>query len=800
MPSTRKPKSSPHASREPDTRTAGAATPDAPRGLDRRIRWAHLLVLLTGAALSALVFDQGREISRRTGELTGRDMPAIELLSQLGTDVLELEPILYEYYLTTDQARFKRRYEDRSRRVEAALRQAHAAFAQRSEIDEIAALHRSLSRRAHDLDATLREARVDWDAARDVLADVPAMAEAIEQRVERLVVEVRDDAVGRGDIIRREVNTTTTLVVAFSTVLVLVTLIVGHYVNAYLAELAERKRLAMFPERAPNPVLSLGWHGELRYANPGARAQAAVLFGAPPQPQRLLPADLPARLASMQAAARHGARWIYERRGRWFEGHVHWLGDLGTYHVYLLDITEQRRAQALVEHRALHHSLTDLPNRRAFMAGAAQFVHPQAAPRTALVQLAVDRFGSVIGQFGHPTGDRFLVAVAARLQDAVEHAHASCCPHLRLFHFDGERFALLVPELADTRALEDLLRHLARCLEQPLEVGGIELGASISAGAAVFPLHGTDVVTLLRHAETAMQAAQQRAPGSFRCYDDALDAANRDRLALERALRQALAREQLSLVYQPQIALADGRVVACEALLRWQHPSHGSVSPMRFIPLAEETGLIGPIGEWVLRRACAELANWHARGLAELRVAVNVSAVQLQQPGFADRVARVLEQTGVAPERLELEVTEGVMMHGAERGIHMLEALRALGVRLSIDDFGTGYSSLAYLQRFALDQLKVDKSFVRLMDRDPGSAAIARAVVALGRTLGLEIVAEGVENPAQLAMLRQMGCDLVQGFVFSKPLDPAALLDFARRAPAPARASGRPAIRAPAAG
>lgn len=770
-------------------RSSPPLDPGARRGgIERRIVATHVVILAVAAGLSLLVLWQGRMVTGQTGRLVGADMPAIALLSAFNADVQELEPILYEYYLTTDRARFLRRYSSRSRRIAGSLRRITAAFPKRHEISEIAALHQALSARAHDLDETLGAARIDWDRARAVLADVPAMAEVIERRVEGLVTEVQSRAIDRGAAIRSQVNGITALVIAFSTALVLVALVIGYYVNAYLAELAERKRLSMFPERAPNPVLSLTLDGELQYANPGARRLAARLAGERADPRVLLPPDLRQRLAPLQASGDTQACWTYERGNRALEGHVHGLRDFGVLHVYLFDVTDRRDAVALLEHRACHHSLTELPNRRAFLEQAGKHLTPRR--RAAVVQLAVDRFGAITGQLGHPTGDRLLVAVAARLDAAVRGA-GEICPDARLYHFDGERFAVLIPNLADDLVLEAFMRRLTRAVESPLSVEGVEIAASISAGAAIYPKHGADAVTLLKHADSAMQAAQAGAPGGMRCYDEALDLANRDRLELEHGLRLALEHEELSLVYQPQVEIDSGRIVAVEVLLRWHHAVLGAVSPVRFIPLAEETGLIHRIGEWVLRRACAQLAAWDAQGLPPLRLAVNVSARQFQHPGFPGLVAAALRDAGLPAERLDLEVTEGVVMHGAERTIRTLQGLRELGLMLSIDDFGTGYSSLAYLQRFPIDQLKVDQSFVRRMDRDHGSAAIARAVVALARSLDLGVVGEGVENAEQLTMLRRFGCHLAQGYWFSPPLDAlslAAVLERSARTALPAHA------------
>ena len=324
------------------------------------------------------------------------------------------------------------------------------------------------------------------------------------------------------------------------------------------------------------------------------------------------------------------------------------------------------------------------------------------------------------------------------------------------------------------RAMQRILNKVS----EPMMVGGQELCITCSAGVSLYPQDGPDVESLLKNADAAMYQAKERGRNNFQFYTSEMNAHANERLALEHSLRKALERNELLLHYQPKIDLTTGLIVGAEALVRWQHPDWGLIAPDRFIPIAEETGLIVPIGEWVLRTACIQNRAWHDAGLPALAVSVNLSARQFRQESLVKTVAQILGETGLEARHLEMELTESVVMHNAEAAITILRGLKSLGVRLSVDDFGTGYSSLNYLRRLPIDTLKIDRSFVHdIDDQDEGEGILAQAIISLGHSLKLKVIAEGVETEAQLKFLRAHQCDEVQGYYFSKPV-PAE--EFAR--------------------
>jgi diguanylate cyclase (GGDEF)-like protein/PAS domain S-box-containing protein len=438
------------------------------------------------------------------------------------------------------------------------------------------------------------------------------------------------------------------------------------------------------------------------------------------------------------------------------------IPDVDGKHKYLLilsdDVTERRRAEERIAHMAHHDPLTDLPNRSAFTERL-MFAIERAAETPAafgLLCLDLDRFKEVNDVFGHSVGDELLRQVSRRLHAVAEGAF--------LARLGGDEFMLITPtgdQPSTTAALAD---RLIAAAEKDFEIDGNQLRVGLSIGAAIFPDDGVDATTLLGNADAALYRAKIEGRGMIRFFEPDMDKRLRERRVLQHDLRSALDRGQLSLHYQPQARL-DGDIIGFEALARWQHPQRGFVPPATFIPVAEESGLMIPLGEWILREACREAASWRR----PLQIAVNLSPVQFRHGDLPALVHVILLETGLPASRLELEITEGVLIQDFSRALSILRRLKALGVRIAMDDFGTGYSSLAYLQSFPFDKIKIDRAFISNVERNPQSAAIVRAVIGLGRGLKLPVVAEGVETEDQLSFLAKELCDEVQGYFIGRP-------------------------------
>ncbi|RQW28278.1 EAL domain-containing protein [Rhodobacteraceae bacterium CH30] len=436
------------------------------------------------------------------------------------------------------------------------------------------------------------------------------------------------------------------------------------------------------------------------------------------------------------------------------------------------DVTEREQTGRQLRYLARHDSLTGLINRASL---AEQFASAIAAriPSLALVFIDLDGFKHINDTLGHTVGDALLCLQAQRLSAQVRHSDS-------VARLGGDEFILLLPD-SDAEDAVTLIQRLSEQLALPCAVEGHDISVTSSIGIALYPQDGSDFDTLLRCADMAMYHAKRDGRNTWRCFQPELLARSARHLQLESALRHAQERGELSLHYQPQYDIASRQLIGLEALLRWQHPGLGWVSPLEFIPVAEESGMIIALGDWVLHQALSQLCDWQQAGYLPVRVAVNLSAAQFQQANLPQQIASLLEAYHLPARLLELELTESVAMRRPQEAVAILDALEAMGIKVSIDDFGTGYSSLSYLKRLSLETLKIDRSFVTDMADDADDRAIVQAIISLARTLGLKTLAEGVETAEQLQWLQQYGCDRVQGYYFSRPLPAGDVLALLTR-------------------
>jgi diguanylate cyclase (GGDEF)-like protein len=444
----------------------------------------------------------------------------------------------------------------------------------------------------------------------------------------------------------------------------------------------------------------------------------------------------------------------------------------------LMDITARKVAEERIERLNNYDSLTDLPNRGLFedrLPQALSLAERNHQP-AAVMLLNLDRFKTINDTLGHAVADQLLRAVAERLQQCLRATDT-------VARFPGDSFALLLTQISRSEDAARIAQRMENnavetaqgildALKSPFNFDGQELYATASIGIGVYPHDGRDAEALLKNAGAALSRVKEQGGNGYQFYAADMNAQALHMLALENGLRRAIEREEFVLHYQPQVDIRSGKILAVEALIRWQHPELGFVSPVDFIPLAEDNGLIVPIGEWSLRTACRQAKRWHDEGFTHLRMSVNLSARQFQQPDLIEMVERVLGETGLDPVDLEFELTESAVMKNAERAIDIMRRLKDMKIQIAIDDFGSGYSSLSYLKRFPIDRLKIDRSFVQEATSDPTDAAIIMAIITLAQNLRLKTIAEGVETQEQLKFLNLLRCDEIQGFLFSKALPP----------------------------
>jgi diguanylate cyclase (GGDEF)-like protein len=451
----------------------------------------------------------------------------------------------------------------------------------------------------------------------------------------------------------------------------------------------------------------------------------------------------------------------------------------------LQDVTEQAHSQARISYLASYDSLTGLANRRLFHDQLERAIAAAKAQghMVGLLFMDLDRFKGINDTLGHGAGDALLQIVAERLRAHVRGSDivgrvVTEDQGLEIARLGGDEFTVLLSKLAQPEDAGDVARRILRAIPEPVVLEGHSISLSASIGIAIYPVDGEDVETLVKHADAAMYSAKALGRDNYQFFSPKINASALRKLALESHLREAIERDELRLHYQPRLDLHTGHVVGVEALLRWTHPDLGAVSPREFIPLAEEAGLISPIGEWVLRTACRQARVWHEQGIGPISISVNVSPRQFVENDLRVLVGGILRETGVPPRLIELELTEQLLLQDNEETAVALRDLRAMGVTIALDDFGTGYSSLSYLARFPLDTLKMDRCFVRDVDHDPAAAGIAKAVIAIGHSLGARVVAEGVDTFEQETFLREHGCDELQGFLLAGALPADEVVRF----------------------
>lgn len=436
----------------------------------------------------------------------------------------------------------------------------------------------------------------------------------------------------------------------------------------------------------------------------------------------------------------------------------------GSYIIFK-DITEEKRAKEKIKHLAFHDELTGLPNRRMFNQTIARMIEESEsrAARFAVMVLDIDRFKMINDSLGHTFGDQFLQEVSSRINQSVEGQG------VMLARMGGDEFTLLCRHYDKLETITALAEQIIHTIQVPYRLKDSDFYVSASVGIALFPAHGQDAVQLLKNADTAMYEVKKKGKNGFQYFSTELDRKLLEKIELEGDLRKAIERGELLLHYQPQIRTADSAMIGIEALVRWNHPSRGMLSPGVFVPIAEETGLISDLGTWVLREACRQMRQWHVEGGPLIPISVNLSSQQFHQPRLAEYIMDILEEAGLDPEYLELEITESMMMD-ASASAGILNKLNEYGIRISLDDFGTGYSSLSYLKMFPIHKVKIDRSFIQDITENENDRAIVATIISMAEHLNMEVIAEGIETKEQLDILTEKDCSKIQGYYFSKPL------------------------------
>lgn len=751
--------------------------------LQRKIWLAFLLVLMLGIAVSARIVFLGDSVQAVNRMFIAEKLPLSQRIGELRGVIADDERLLYEHYSYTatrevflaQRSENKKRLDDILAKLEAVTQLEEGADS-RDEVTELRARLVELAKLSDQLSSTLASAEVDWDKARAILAQVKPQVRQIEKTLATLASANQQAVNELGQNSQSSVSTMVSSVIGFAVLIFGVAFFVGYYVVAILREGAERRRLALFAERDPNPVLRLNAVGEVLYANPATADLLQQLDLVRQHSAQLLPENLSQHLLATRHAATLNTQFEYAHGARTLECTVAYLADFSEFHVYLKDVSARKQAEERLAYQAYFDSATGLPNQYKLHDDLTQAFAQQRAGSAMMI--VADREQEILESFGAAETEQWLIKIAERLRNTLQSEGE------QLYRFGSNAFVLvrLPCNLADAgvRALQ-----LLTAAQQSLQVDGREFFSTLSIGCALIQNRESEAAlvqaeVLVQQLASACNRVRRSGGNDFAVYDEAMSHAAAKALRLAADMQHAVENNELRLLYQPKVQAATGRLLGMEALVRWMHPQQGLISPIEFIPVAEETGMIVGIGRWVLREACRQNAEWQQAGLPPIRVAVNLSARQFRSGELLNEIDLALAETQLPVDFLELEITESMVMEDPQSVIKLLGAIHDRGIHLALDDFGTGHSSLAYLKRFPIDCLKVDRAFIKDTPENTDDVAMTKTIIAMAQALGLSTVAEGVETVEQLELLKGLGCDQIQGYYFSRPLSADDFLLFYR--------------------
>ena len=693
------------------------------------------------------------------------------------------EILLLRYFTNLDHEQFEKAYTIANQNYAAAIDGFHDSPDIAVSFSALVTLENRIAVSATELSRILSSQEIDWVRGRELLGGIAMTKNLIELQLGTMEQDTQLEILKKRTTAQRTIKHLQQVIYGLTAILVTQCLLAIWVFFKFSRGLSSSKALALFPERNPNPILRLSLNGDVEYANPSAQNLLDRLFPAGTTTAKaLFPPDLDERLKDLQLTRNAPVVLEYSIEDKYLECALLYLPDVESFYAYITDITQRKTSESELLYQAHHDSLTSLPNRRMLQNRLEFYLHKSTldGEQTALLLLSLDRFQAISGSLGPKLGDDLLAKIATRLKIELEKSH-DICKQSSIFRLENAIFAVLLYGFSNRSVINRIAGRFIKCMQNPVYIETKEYFTTLSIGVSIYPIDGTDTVTLLRNATSAMTRANHLGGNAECFYSLDMKRNTPENLSLENYLRHAITREELELYYQPQISIETKRVNGVEAVLRWNHPKRGIIMPDEFIPLAEETGMIIPIGEWTLHKACEQAHNWHEMGFNDLTMAVNISGRQFQQNTLPGLISRILQSSRLNPSKLELEITESIAMQNFVNPEAMLLKLKRLKVQLSLDDFGTGWSSLTYLKSFPIDKMKLDQSFVHNLTSDRFDTAICRALITLSRSLDITVLAEGVENQQQLDWMEKHGCDQVQGFFFSKPLTADAFIVYVRR-------------------
>lgn len=718
------------------------------------------IALILGILLSLAIYISSDLMRKNNIDLVENSIPVLTSINQVIADISEQERIIAEYYLTQNAQQFHSAFDQNKKTIflHSLELSKHASFA--VNFSHIRVQQEQIEVLSNEFDSTMQTNEIDWDKLRTLLAkisNIRANMLPVLQDIEKKTKHVVD--VGHQQLLS-QLNFTHKMVIIYGFSIVFLAIIMAWHIRKYVITNAENTRLALFPKFNPNPILSVNNLGELIFCNPACTALLKKVGKKSKDINQLIPinfANIRKQLSQQKTKTLNIEQMLADHV---LQVTINWLAELDAYDIHIVDITERKRAEQKVNYLAFYVQETGLPNQYKLTNDVECMISKQQ--RFSLGLFQIRNYSHLVTAHG--------VEAIAELTRVLAGIIAKNIPKKSyLYHLNQNQFALLCSELTSAMLLEQLIADIGMSSEKAVNTECGEFFVELDFGFALSPTHGNNFSTLYKNAHTALDIAAADKYHNSIVFNENYAEPLKNKANMADNLRSALKNKELFLVFQPQLDLLSKQISGIETLVRWRHQGK-VISPMDFIPLAEQSGLIVPIGQWILEQACFFAKNLVETGYQNIVVAVNVSPRQFSHPDFVQSVVDVLALTKLPSQNLELEITEGVFMHNEHEMLSVLNQLKALGLQLSIDDFGTGYSSLSYLKKFPIDKLKIDQSFIRDCHENDDDKALVKTIITLGKSLGMSLIAEGVEEYQHLTFLQSLHCDEIQGYWFSKPL------------------------------
>ncbi|WP_017445334.1 GGDEF domain-containing phosphodiesterase [Gayadomonas joobiniege] len=732
--------------------------------LQYRANSIFVLTSILAIVLASVVYFNAENIRDNSQSLINNELPALSRSSQISLLMIEQERLLYEYYASQQMQLYSAQYKS----IVAQLEETLLSLSPQADNKHIVLkLEQGISRIIQlgaSFNTIMNKQPVDWDAARDQLALLSEHRRSLNPVLALYNQHVNQQVDVKYQNTQGSLSATFIMVVACSLLILLVVVLAGKYLRNYIMMAYNNERLALFPARNPNPVLSIDSRGKVTYYNPAAN-QMVRFFGLK-SPLELINKDYQKQL---KLAAEQGVSPVYENKvGVHFLSYqINWLADISAYDVHISDITAQKKAKCELEYQAHHHSLSGLYNSIKFEQDLDHLIETHKHFWLMLIELP--EYGEIMANYGLTGASDSVRSFAKELSGVFNNVRDELNIESNIYHVADASFAILFKtEQKQADILAVVSHKITSRFDKTISTQVGEITVPLKIGISEYPNCSQNSEQLMLQAKIALDSAGSCHP-AIRYFSNDLGEKHARQLDLIQRMQKAIQEEAFELYFQPQMDLQSRKIVGAEALIRWFDKGE-FISPGEFIPLAEHQGLILELGDWILKRACQLAAGWKKMMPANSRIAVNISPRQFIQPGFVQKVKKVLDQTGLPPQMLELEVTEGIVMENHAAGIDVLHQLKRLGICLAIDDFGTGYSSLSYLKNFPVDKIKIDQSFIRNLHSNSEDQAIVLTLCQLGQNLNLKVIAEGVEEQEHLNILAGYECDEIQGYWYSRPL------------------------------